>query len=440
MQYWVLNPTAACPVGWDSATDAGVLQCVQTTMATTVTPAVASADLPTVTLTGTAAQGGLDTAQLAVGTAMYTVSNTDSVLNLAGNWLEAEFNIFGSSCGSQATFASGSTVSVQTSVDDGSTNTPTCDLTTFTGETNNLNLQPGALALGGVSPAISFSESGVLNGTPACATAGSHGETHLTTFNGLLYDFQASGDFTLIKTASDFTVQARQVSAKPSWPNASLNTAVATQMGKDSVAVCLNPTRLMINGKSADLGEGKSLLLPSGVYIQQKDNMYLVARENGDSVAATVHNNFFNSWIDVSIGLGRWPSRVSGLLASRLENIRELETQNRTVVKVPVSFDYLYHQYANSWRVPQGESLLCDGDVEIGIPQRPFYAEDLDREQYSHARETCIAAGVKDASLLDACTLDVTVLRDKTAANVFQNARPPRAVMPRPSPARGHEP
>src|SRR5208282_3085526 len=44
----------------------------------------------------------------------------------------------------------------------------------------------------------------------------------------------------------------------------------------------------------------------------------------------------------------------------------------------------------------------------------------------SKKKKICTAAGVKEAALLDACTLDVTVLADETAAGVF--ARPPNHV------------
>ena len=75
-----------------------------------------------------------------------------------------------------------------------------------------------------------------------CAAATSVGDTHLTTFNGLLYDFQASGDFVLAQVDPDFVVQTRQVSGAPTWPDASVNSAVATRMGKTKVAVCLAGT------------------------------------------------------------------------------------------------------------------------------------------------------------------------------------------------------
>jgi hypothetical protein len=76
------------------------------------------------------------------------------------------------------------------------------------------------------------------------------------------------------------------------------------------------------------------------------------------------------------------------------------------------------------------ESLLspCGQPKETGIPKRPFYATNLDRQVYERARAVCIAAGVKVRSLLDACTLDVAVIGRKEAAKVFVGLRAPVAV------------
>jgi hypothetical protein len=42
-----------------------------------------------------------------------------------------------------------------------------------------------------------------------------------------------------MQAGPEFIVQARQVSGAPTWPNASVNKAVAVQTGKNRVGVCL---------------------------------------------------------------------------------------------------------------------------------------------------------------------------------------------------------
>src|SRR5215475_13443829 len=73
------------------------------------------------------------------------------------------------------------------------------------------------------------------------------------------------------------------------------------------------------------------------------------------------------------------------------------------------SFADLYGPYTDSWRVPPDQSLLCrDDNIIRGVPDRPFYASDLDPADYKLGQATCKAAGVKD-ELLDACILDTGV-------------------------------
>jgi len=112
-------------------------------------------------------------------------------------------------------FSSGSTLVPRVRVTSGTSSGPHCDLQTFTGETNNLTLGnvpptmaeltpgPGAMPM----PALVFTETNpALPGAPAtCADAASVGDTHLKTFDGLKYDFQASGDF-LLAQSGDLTV------------------------------------------------------------------------------------------------------------------------------------------------------------------------------------------------------------------------------------------
>jgi hypothetical protein len=199
-------------------------------------------------------------------------------------------------------------------------------------------------------------------------------------------------------------------------------------MGKNTVAICLAPERpnLNINDQTTDLDDGKSLSLPDGVDVSRRGNVYVITDQSGNSVRAEVNA----SWINVSVGLGTWPTKVSGLLANANEKVDNIEARDGTVLTNPFSFEDLYHLYADSWRVESSESLLtvCGEEIERGIPQKPFYAKDLDPQVSERTRAVCIEAGVKEGALLDACTLDVAVIGDDAAAQVFVSASPPIAV------------
>lgn len=386
-------------------------------------------NLHCLSLTGTATAGGMDTAEIVIGGAGCPTSSAvgngwDSVLNLASGWIYAEFNVFGAGGGSQAVFNNGSTLDVKTTIHYGGKAAPDCFMRSNTTETNNLNLVGAPSLSTQLAPAIEFTESNNPGGQAACSMASGTGETHLRTFSGLLYDFQAAGDF-LLAQARDFVVQARQVPVRPPFQNVSANQAVATQMGRTRVALCAAPTRLVVSGHSADLADGQTLSLPSGVHIHRTGPVYLVTDQNGNSMRA----DMVGPWIDVSVGLGTWPTGVRGLLANANGNPHLLQASDGTVFPAPLPFGQLYRRYGDSWRVAPAVSLLsvCGGKIERSNPQKPFFASNLAPGTRDRARAICLHTGVKNPALLDACTLDVAVL-GKQAATVYVGATAPAAV------------
>lgn len=429
IEYWLINYAAPCPAGWTTLS----VHCLKNSVSAMPVPAQPIANLAQLSLTGTATAGGTDTIMIAFQGGNLSAMAQDDVLSLAQGWKLAEFGIFGDGGSSDATFNVGATMAVRTTVDDGTTNAPTCELEGFTSETNNLNLVPPCCPYGGAFPAVVFWLSSNPGATSACVGGTSIGDTHLTNFNGLLYDFQASGDFLLAETNPGFAVQTRQESGAPTWPNASVNKAVAMKLGNTRAAVCLDPTRLIVDGKQRDVADDTSLSLPSGVHIAHSGNVYLFTRPSGESVRTEINNP---GYINVSVDLGPAPqAKVYGLLGNANGNMGEddLAARSRVVLKQPVTFEDLYHPYANSWRIPPSESLLSklcgERPTERGIPDRPFYANDLNPRDFERGRAICTEAGVRDESLLDECTLDVTVLGTREAATVFARSHPPRAEL-----------
>jgi hypothetical protein len=401
-------------------------------------PAEPITNLGQLRLTGTAAAGGVDTLIMSTPNGDLSAMYQDDELSLAQGWKLDEFGIFGDGDGSDATFNPGATMAVRTTVDDGTTSAPMCVLEGWTSETNNLNLVPPCCPYGGAFPAVVFWLSNNPGATSSCAGGTSIGDTHLTNFNGLFYDFQASGDFLLAETNPDFIVQTRQKSGAPTWPNASVNKAVAMKLGPTRAAVCLDPTRLIIDGQPSDLAPDQSVTLPSGVHVARSSNVYLFTRPSGENVRAEVNSP---GYINVSVNVGAAPqAKVYGLLGNANGDMSEddLATRNRIVLAQPLSFADLYHSYSDSWRAGR-ESLLSnlcgDRDVERSIPTTTFYAKDLDPRDYERARAVCTNAGITDETLLDACTIDVTVTGTRDAARVFARTRPPRAEL-RPEPPR----
>ena len=432
IQYWLIQYNTTCPAGWNtfsfpSSTDIYCWRNAAT--ATSTVPSQAITNLGNLSLSGTVSATA-DSVTFSNGTLVRSAPGDNSVAAAAG-WQAAEFNIFGNACGSEATFNAGSSIVPRSRIFYGGTAAPNCLAQGFTGETNNLSFGPGAPASSPPGPALFFTES-TAGGASSCLLATTVGDTHLATFNGLFYDFQASGDFVLARVDPDFVVQTRQVSGAPTWPNASVNSAVATQMGESKIALCLaqpggeTPALLHVDGKATDLGDGGTISVADRVDITRRSNVYWIVDRNGNSVRAQV----YPTWINVSVGLGRWPVTVRGLAANANGNVNQVAASDGAVLTNPFSFDELYHHYADSWRVPARTSLLsvCGKESQEGAPDRPFYAKDLDPKVAEHAKAVCVSAGVKQGVLLDACTLDVAVIGNDAAADVYVGQTEPIAV------------
>jgi hypothetical protein len=441
IQYWLIQYNATCPAGWNQFSFTGDpdIYCYRNNSGGGV--AVPNQPITSIgnwTLSGTATTTG-DGIGMFDGTTLHSQAGDNSV-NAASNWTSSEFNVFGAggsaAGGGQANFNTGAQLDTRTEIIYGGNAAPNCLAQGTTGETNNLSFGPTAPAATGPGPAVIFTQS-IAGGAPSdCAAAVTVGDTHLQTFSGLFYDFQASGDFTLAEVAPSFEVQTRQVSGAPTWPDASVNQAVAARFGKTQVAVCLAPgtdsARVLVDGKLTPAPEGKILDLPEGTRLRRQGNVYQIVGEDGNSIRATLNSYNTNRWIDVSVGLGRWPSSVKGLIANVNGNVNQIATRDNFVLTNPFNFDELYHRFADSWRVPAKESMLSPCNPERGIeraaPKQIFYVKDLGAAVREKALSVCTTAGVRPGALLDACTLDVAVIGEDAAAKVFVGAAAPIAV------------
>jgi hypothetical protein len=431
IQYWLIKYNAPCPSSsWTqfSFTTSTDIYCYQSTSTSSLMSGVPMSNFGNLKLSASVTSSS-DQVVMRVGTDVAMIMGNNAV-DVAAGWIDGEFNVFGdagnSSGGGQAGFGANSTIVVKNTVHNGTKNAPTCDMQSFTGETNSLSLV-GMSPIGTQpSPAIEFTESNVLGTAAACVTAAGIGDVHMTTFEGLLYDFQAAGDFVIAETDRNFIVESRQVSGAPTWPDATVNKAVATKMGDTRVAVCTAPSRIVIDGRATEMKEGQILSLPGGVGVLHTGNIYLVEDDNGNSMRAEDNGTYIN----VSVGLGHWPATVRGVLANARGNVNAIEARSGAVLTTPFVFNQLYHEFADSWRVSERESLLapCGERVVRGIPERPFTAKNLKPQQEKRARAVCTSAGVKNEALLEACMIDVAFTGQESAAKVYTGLRAPVTV------------
>jgi hypothetical protein len=156
MQYWLIGwGDSACPSGFGSD---GEGDCYGNSNYLEP-PDVKPTSLATLSLSGAAVAGGKDTVVFIDGTTAYTVTGSDSKLDISKVWHQSEFNVVGDAGGSRADFNEPVSITVKVALTDGSTAAPTCVANAgSTGETNNLNLGKCTTA-SGTSPSIKFTES-----------------------------------------------------------------------------------------------------------------------------------------------------------------------------------------------------------------------------------------------------------------------------------------
>jgi hypothetical protein len=173
IQYWLLNYTATlagkptCPTSanWQPSNGG----CYVNSTAATVPPQTI-ANLRGMSFTASA-DSAFDSAKTMTAGNVPSISSTnqDSFLGLSSAWQDAEFNVFGDGCSSQAVFNAGTNIVVRTQVNAGSSLAPACTPTGFTAETTNLNLvgTPATVQTSG-EPAIVFTESNPGGSPPSC--------------------------------------------------------------------------------------------------------------------------------------------------------------------------------------------------------------------------------------------------------------------------------
>ncbi|HEV7994188.1 MAG TPA: hypothetical protein VGP25_20355 [Gemmatimonadaceae bacterium] len=101
----------------------------------------------------------------------------------------------------------------------------------------------------------------------------------------------------------------------PNWPNASLDKGIATQMGMTRVALLVEPDRLVIDGSTVTLADGKETLLLTGVQVSRRSNQYVISSESDTRVRAVLHARY----VDAHVGLGREAQQPRGLIGNPSE-------------------------------------------------------------------------------------------------------------------------
>ncbi len=267
-----------------------------------------------------------------------------------------------------------------------------------------------------------------------CSAASMLGDPHLDTLDGVIYDFQAAGEFTALRSdTGDLIVQVRQVPWRDSrW--VSVNHAIAVKLNEDRLTVeySQDSLTLRINGTSTTLRARKDL--PSGGFVMPHEHGYLIGWSDGSLLRVLP-----NVWgADTSLYLA--PERagtVHGLLGPFTNQRGEmLETKDGKPIGKDGITDYqkLYRIFGDSWRISQAESLFdyASGTSTMTYQKRDFPDPNppkLASAAETSARELCLRAGVQERALAG-CILDVAITGEAGFATTTAAAMRPPASIP----------
>jgi von Willebrand factor type D domain len=277
----------------------------------------------------------------------------------------------------------------------------------------------------------------------------SGGDPHLVTFDGLHYDFQTVGEFTLVKSQdAAFEVQVRQV---PFNASLSLNRAVAVKLGRDRVAIYAGESTdttssadtsslLRVNGKATTIS-GDKLSLPDGGEVLKQGSTYVINAASGEKVLVGPSGTANNPFLNISPFVYNRSGGYSGLLGNLNGNPKDdfqmrsgqntlaarstygdvKQVLNQVGLRLPgaldvgekLYFDQLYKEFGNSWRIQQAASLFdypsgkTTADYALpGFPAKYLTLNMLSTDQIQQARSACQAANVAP-DLLEPCVFDV---------------------------------
>jgi hypothetical protein len=244
----------------------------------------------------------------------------------------------------------------------------------------------------------------------------------MVTVDGYAYDFQAAGEFTLLRSADGlFELQARQEPFR-TYSSVSINTAVAVGLDGARVGVYAagSDVRVRIEGAEVELDDeasaGELQIRPvnEGVEIQAADGtlVWVLGLENwGLNIIVDPSDELEASGMGV---LGR----MDGKLLPRLPDGSAVDTS-----------DYragVYGPFAEAWAVTDANTLF-DYDAGAGpatyrdpaFPDAnaPLDFSELSPEEQQFGLSTC--AAVSDMTLREQCAYDVVVTNDPSYAEQY---------------------
>ncbi len=247
------------------------------------------------------------------------------------------------------------------------------------------------------------------------------GDVHIITYNGLTYNFQGEGEFTLAKSRipnDSFDIQMRLVP----WGTGSSVTVisqVAVSVGKDRVTFDQSRAdTVFVDGNPSTVSQSNSTINLDGGTLTQIDlGTWQVKWNTGEEATIT---NWDNKFFNISDGIPlAEPNMVGGLQGEDAGAANDFQLSDGTVLQQPLPASQLYGEFADSWRVTQGSSLFdyLPGQDTNTFTDRNFPADvvpltGLPVEVTAPATQLVSSAGITDQGIAQQAELDYIATGD----------------------------
>ena len=234
---------------------------------------------------------------------------------------------------------------------------------------------------------------------------GGRGDVHLTTFDGLHYDFQAVGEFVLAKSTvagDNFQVQIRLSPYGAGPDSATITTELAVQVGNDRVTFDGNrAATVWVDGVASGISTAaNTLTLSGGTITELSQNEYQITENTGEVVDITT-GSYEGYTIDLAPSAK--PGSVQGLLGSFSGSANDFQLPDGTVLGSSLTSVQLYQTFGNAWRITDATSLLdyAPGQntatfTDLSHPSYGLPVSSLPTTVVAAATAAVAAAGITD--------------------------------------------
>ncbi len=230
------------------------------------------------------------------------------------------------------------------------------------------NVRSGDVVTSNIPPLPPIGTNGWINGDP-----------HISTLDGIGYDFQAAGEFILLHGTSDlsFEIQGRMI---PIGNDVSVISAVATNLGGTAVMVDAQDAIPLHVAGAATTITNFSFIDVGNDRVFREDDTYTIVYAGADNIVNAGDSRLIvdvrGERVDIDVRLNTdMAGDLEGLFGDGDGNTaNDIALADGTVLDRPLAFDVLYGQYRDDWRVSDiAESLFT---YDTGESLAGFYQPD----------------------------------------------------------------